>query len=55
MAKNYTKLIGYHIKEALSKQVKYYQILILLGILLAIYLVQLILVMGALGALLLTV
>ena len=39
MAKNYTKLTGYHIKEALSKPVKYYQILILLGILLAIYLI----------------
>ena len=36
MAKNYTKLIGYRIKEALSKPVKYYHLLILLGILLAI-------------------
>ena len=39
MAKKYTKLIAYRIKEALSKPVKYYQLLNLLGILLAIYLV----------------
>ena len=38
MAKKYTKLIGYHIQDALSKPVKYYQLLILLGILLAIHL-----------------
>ena len=38
MAKKYTKLIGYRIKEAFNKSVKYYQLLILLGILLAIYL-----------------
>ena len=38
MAINYTKLIGYRIKEALSTPVKYYHLLILLGILLAIHL-----------------
>ena len=48
MAINYTKLIGHRIKEALSKPVKYYHLLILLGILLAISLAYLILVMGAL-------
>ena len=36
MAKNYTKLIGYRVKETLNKSVKYYHVLILLGILLAI-------------------
>ena len=39
MAKKYTKLIGYRIKEALNKPVKYYHLLILLGIPLAIYLI----------------
>ena len=36
MAKNYTKLAGYRVKEALNKPVKYYHLLILLVVLLAI-------------------
>jgi len=38
MAIKYTTLIGYRIKETFSKPVKYYHLLILLGILLAIHL-----------------
>jgi len=36
MAKNYTKLAGYRVKEALTTPVKYYHLLILLVVLLAI-------------------